>query len=643
MSMRGPRNPFTLRSSELIESDDTFLRLFGPGVLDLLQREEIWNRVQPVQSAPGGGKTSLFRLFTPACLVTLYDSRATADEYKELYRRLKEMQAITDDGPSVFGVLISGVSKDADLESLHLDRARKNRLFFSLLNSRITIAALRSAIELKKLVYPDDLPRIYIQRPRVLDFPSSIPVPCKGDVLLKWASDSERQVCSYIDSFAPSITDSFSGYDTLYSLYLLQSGCISFDGQPIASRTLLMIDNIQRLTRIQRGNLFDALVNLRVPLGVWLAERLEALTPKELFGAKIGREYGEPIKLEEFWRRESNKYEQMIANVADRRAKLNPDIQMGPFETCLQNSLDGVDWKERYIKAIEVMFKRIREKTHGTKRYDKWIQKCATAEGTPREKAVNWRVLEIKIERDKKKAQRQLVDSPLPEEDLELKLEAATRESAELFLAHEFHFPYHFGFQHLVKLSTSNIEQFLIFASDLFEEVISAKLLKQSTSLSPSRQEDILAKTAKQLWDAIPFSAPNGREIVRLLEGIRVLCLVETEKPNAPYAPGVTGIAVSMKDRERLIDPHLLETNPEIAKLSGVLSACIFNNYLLMQTDMRQGPKGGNTWMVLYLNRWLCLHFGLPLQYGGWRPLKLDELIKYVNPARKDKGGIFKP
>ena len=40
--------------------------------------------------------------------------------------------------------------------------------------------------------------------------------------------------------------------------------------------------------------------------------------------------------------------------------------------------------------------------------------------------------------------------------------------------------------------------------------------------------------------------------------------------------------------------------------------------------------------MILYLNRWLCLHFGLPLQYGGWRPLKLDELVKYVNQnARK--------
>lgn len=643
MSIRGPRNPFTLRSSELIESDATFLRLFEPGVLDLLQREEIWNRVQAFQSAPGGGKTTLFRLFTPRCLQMLYESRATTDEFKDLYRRLIEIQAISEEGPNILGVLISGVSRDADLENLHLDDTRKNRLFFSLLNSRITIAALRSTLELRKLTYPEDLSRVHIQRPRVPDFPTNIPVPCTGDVLLRWASDSERQICSYIDSFAPSITDSFSGFDTLYCLYLL-NGCISVDDQVIAPRTLLMIDNIERLTKNQRSNLFNSLINLRVPIGTWLAERLEALTPSELFGAKMGREYGEPIKLEDFWRREGTRYEQMVANIADRRAKLNPDIQIGPFQACLQNSLDGIEWKQKYVKVTEVIIKRLKERTRNTKRYIEWMQKCESAEGTPREKAINWRVLEIKIERDKKKAQRQLIDSPLPQEELDLKAEAALREAAELFLAHEFKFPYHFGFERLVKLSTSNIEQFLIFASAIFEEVISAKLLKQSISLSPNRQEDILIKVSKQLWDSIPFSTPNGREIARLLEGIRVMSMVETEKPTAPYAPGVTGFAISTQDQDRLLDPNYLSIHPELAKIAKILSECISNNYLLMHKGVRQGPKGSDTKTVLYLNRWLCLHFGLPLQYGGWQKLKLDELINYIGQDRqkREKGGLLK-
>jgi len=642
MSTRGPRNPFTLRASESIESEATFLRLFEPGVLAILEKEEIWNRVQAFQSAPGGGKTTLFRLFTPRCLSMLYESRAGADEFKDLYRKLSEIQAISEDGPTILGVLISGLSKDANLENLRLDEARKNRLFFSLLNSRIIIAALRSAMELRKLSYPEDLSRVYIQRPHIADFPSSIPVPCTGDVLLQWASDSERNISNSIDSFAPSITDSFIGFDTLYCIHLLNS-CITVDGQVIAPRTLLMIDNIERLTKNQRSNLFNSLINLRVPIGIWMAERLEALSTPELFGAKMGREYSQPIKLEDYWRQEGNRYEQMVANIADRRAKLNPDIQIGPFQACLQSSLDGIEWKQRYTKAIEVISKRLREKTKGTKRYSEWVKKCESFDGTPREKAINWRVLEIKIERNNRRAQRQLIDAPLPEEDFDPKTEAGLKDAAELFLSHEFKFPYAFGFERLVKISTSNVEQFLIFASAVFEEVISAKLLKQSVSLSPNRQEDILLKVSKQTWNTIAFSTPHGREIIRLLERIRVMCIVDTEKPTAPYAPGVTGFAISTKDQDKLVDPNYLALHPELVRVSKVLSECIANNYLLMHKGVRQGTKVSDTKTVFYLNRWLCVYFGLPLQYGGWQKLKLSELVSYigVEPQKREKAGLF--
>ena len=157
-------------------------------------------------------------------------------------------------------------------------------------------------MEIKKLSYPDDLRRITVQKPRALDFPTNIPVPCTGNVIYEWAADLERSVSSCIDSFSSSVPDTFLGYDTIYCLHLLQSGCITFEGKPVASRSLLMLDNIDRLTRRQRRNLFDALFTLRVPVGIWLAERLKALTPRELFSAPLSREYGKTIVLEEFWK-----------------------------------------------------------------------------------------------------------------------------------------------------------------------------------------------------------------------------------------------------------------------------------------------------------------------------------------------------
>jgi hypothetical protein len=222
-------------------------------------------------------------------------------------------------------------------------------------------------------------------------------------VLYEWAADLERSVSSCIDSFSSSVPDTFLGYDTIYCLHLLQSGCITFEGKPVASRSLLMLDNIDRLTRRQRRNLFDALFTLRVPVGIWLAERLKALTPRELFSATLSREYGKPIVLEEFWKSEGKygKYEKTIANIADRRARLNAEVQT--FETCLESTLDSSEWQSSFSKAMELVAERVQEKAQGTKRYDNWIDSCLAFKGTAREKAINWRILEIKIERNKKK------------------------------------------------------------------------------------------------------------------------------------------------------------------------------------------------------------------------------------------------
>jgi hypothetical protein len=101
--MREPRNPFRLRASESIESDATFLRLFGPGMLDLLPVENLWDKPQVFRSAPGGGKTSLLRLFTPSVLLTLHSSRRL-DDVKELWSRMRELDLVDDSAPKLLGV-----------------------------------------------------------------------------------------------------------------------------------------------------------------------------------------------------------------------------------------------------------------------------------------------------------------------------------------------------------------------------------------------------------------------------------------------------------------------------------------------------------------------------------------------------------
>jgi hypothetical protein len=72
-----------MQTSEQIELDVDFLHLFSYEALDLLSKEDLWNRVHIFQSTPGGGKTSLLRLFTPGALLTLLAHRG-AEEFKEL-------------------------------------------------------------------------------------------------------------------------------------------------------------------------------------------------------------------------------------------------------------------------------------------------------------------------------------------------------------------------------------------------------------------------------------------------------------------------------------------------------------------------------------------------------------------------------
>lgn len=635
--MKVPRNPFRIRFSENIMSDSDFLRLFGPGALDLLPIDGLWDRVQIFRSAPGGGKTSIFRIFTPNSLRHLHASRVS-DDYKELYNRLKNIDAISESGPHVLGVYLSCARVYASLEDLSFETEKKNRLFKSLLNARIVLATLRGALSLKNLNYPDDLSKLDISNPPDMNISNIIPVPCSGTELYKWASSIEKNVFDAIDSFSDTYDNTLVGHDDLYSLFILQPKCITINEIPIARHTLVMLDDVHELTSIQRKELLKMSNLMRLPIGIWLAERLDALNEKELLlpGVTLGREYN-VIKLEEFWT-DYRRFEKIVINIADLRARSTPDFQISSFAGQLENSLDGVDLYDQYLETSRVISKRIYNEFSSKKKYVGWLNVQEKIQGTPREQAIAWRALEILIARDKRKKQQTFSDIfnlPIPEDELiKQKEDQSLKGAAELFLTYEFKFPYYFGISRISKIASSNIEQFLAFAGDLFEEIISAEKIKESSILSPNHQEKVLQKAVRQRWDEIPNRIPDGRDVLKLLESIKKLARWETIKPNAPYAPGVTGIAISMSDCERLIDSAIQEKHPEYARLAKILKAAISHNLLEVHPDKKQGKKG-TIWNVFYLNRMLCLYFGLPLQYGGYRGKKIDELCTWLDEEVK--------
>ena len=357
-------------------------------------------------------------------------------------------------------------------------------------------------------------------------------------------------------------------------------------------------------------------------------ERLEALAPEELLseGALPGREYLPKIILEDFWRGRDDQYEKLVSNIARRRAKIAPDVQIDDFDSSLQNTIDS----KVYENAFRALNKKIDETYSQTKKFDIWKAKTKSMMGTFRDKAIAIRGLEILINREMLASQKTLVDFPISEKVLQERTSSSVDAAADWFLSREFKIPYYFGFYRLARLSSSNIEQFLAMSADLFEELVSESLIRKVSTLSALRQEDMLKNIARLRWDEIPRTMANGRDIQKFLNSIQELCVAESLRPNAPYSPRVTGIAISMYERDQLIKAVEKKDNSRYAKMTRTIALCISNNLLEPSLDRKQGKKGGKTWMILYLNRILCLQFGLPLQYGGYRQKTLDQIWYYI-------------
>jgi hypothetical protein len=631
--MREPRNPFRLRASEHIESDTAFVRLFGPGMLDLLKSDGGLDRLRILRSAPGGGKTTLMRLFTPGPLLTLHSFRLQ-DDCKELYQRMIELEAVAESGPRALGIMVSCDRNYAALADVGFDSVRQLRTFFALLDARLMMAALRGALILKRLNYPADLARLEIANSENVECPSGIQLPCKGTLLHDWARKLEDSICDALDSFS-GVSDSIvSGSDGLLTLKLLSARTLLCDGMPVADRLLVILDDVHKLTRPQRHGLMEAAVNLRIITGLWLSERLEALSFSDLLsqGAIMGRDY-QVTFIENSWREKPKQFEKLVLNIAQRRVDHAVDIEAQSFSGALESSLEDTYWQPKHEQALAVVKHRVKRMDAQKGRYAAWIAEREQMQGTTRQVVVAWRMLEILIEREERKNQKSF-DFAFEAQELQAKDDSSLRTAAELFLADEFRIPFFFGSSVLARLASSNVEQFLWLAGDQFEEVASVNVInpKEIARLNPELQETILRKASQFLWSEIPRRLPRGRTARLLLESIAEFANWQTYRPNAPYDPGVNGVAISMKDREKLMDSSYVAQHSNHARLAEILAAALANNFLEVQLDY---SVKGDRWMILNLNRLLCVRYKLPLNYGKFREKTLDELCDWMERGFK--------
>jgi hypothetical protein len=634
--MRSYVNPFRSRTSEQVAHQglDRYLRTFGVDALDLLP-DELWERPLIIRSAPGAGKTSLLRAVSAETLHELQKRRAGQEE---LISRLQAMGALdAQSRPLVLGFRVPLVRDFRGIIDLEPDPAAAQRTFLRLLDARI-VSAFCDAIE--RLVDVDE--------GDVLDAVTIRPEPAGETSLARlgghqardlryWARHSEEDILDRLDAVLPR-DDHHDGHSALYSLRALSGATVVVGGEPTPLRPLLLLDDGQELSSTQRTLLLDALHDRELRLARWYTERYSAMEPEDLVGDGEPRRNNEPVWLEREAQRlgagtrrglRTRHYEKLLSDIAGRRANAllrEYDNETRDFVLILDvDEGNNAELTARAERAAATIHGRLTAQAIGTGRYDRWFADAQALD--PLESARRWRELEIIIRRDRDRAQLGLFELQLTDAERIAQSDSAIREAADLWLRREFGLPFYFGSQRLAKLSAENIEQYLNLSADMFDEMLAGITLRTGAEVTRLHQDAALTAASDQFWSEIPDRRIGGRAIQQLLRHVARMCRAETYRPKAPYAPGVTGTALSMDDRARLLDPRLRDRMPGAQPLFEALHGAIGHNLLRAHKDR---SVKNNRWMVLYLNRLTCVRYGLPLSYGGFRERPLEEMCRWM-------------
>lgn len=624
--MRSYQNPFRSRASEQHREIYSFLRYVGPGVLDLLP-ETVWDRPFIIRSASGGGKTTLLRLFTADALL---EAHARRDDFPELVQRLEAHGAMGPQGPLRFGLLLNLARDYRTIASSGAPDDVTNRLFLRLLDARIVTSALRGALTLRSLSYPGDSSAIEF-RPRYVDERVMAAIERlggqNGGELLAAARSAEGEIVDLLDSLLPVDWKSMSrGHAELYSLRLLGDCDVFINGEALAAEPVLLLDDGHDLTPPQRKTLLRALLNRDVTTARWYAERFEALSAEELLvDGTSGRDY-EVLELERAARRSTSSgrrhFDRLLRDVGNLRAGWHLDH----YTHAGREFFDYFEPPDRTItpEIVRSVQSAALEAAAGHPSYEAWVRDADA--GTLFARAVRLRSAMILIERYRNRPQQALFETSegVPFDSL---LPSNVKEAARLFLGREFDVPYYAGADAVVAVASQNIEQFLALCGDLFEHMLGSITLNASPSLDAERQQLIIRRASDRYWREVPERVPNAMDVMALLHRITAISLSESARSTAPYAPGVNGIAISMEDRARLLDPQTREQMPGGERLFTALGRAIARNVIIAEPNY--SVKNTHV-MVLYLNRLLCPKAFLPLHRGSFRERPVREVAEWL-------------
>ena len=633
------RNPFRIRTSEQSSTQEEFISLFGSEVLDLLPRDGLWDRMMILEAAPGAGKSTILRLFSPEVLMEVYRNR-TRTENLDLFSRLEDLGALSQSGPNILGTLVSCRGQYAAIDDLSLTMPEKIRWFFGLLDARVTLLTLKDLCVFAELEFPKELSRISI-------FPNASATDTARTIdnglrLFDEAARREDSLVSAIDSLTNRNIDEESLRTELRYLRTLSSCRFELENVRLPTVYLTMFDDVQDLTPWQQRALIKDLENRDVRTGRWIARRLDVLSIDELLqsGGKSGRDY-ERRRIEDWARTNRVGFNKLLKSIADRRIR-KADLAITRFESLLDAQMarpsEIRSAKQTAIDERQAVLNGLGNQSP----FAGWIER--TEEETDKSSkhmqvASSWRALEILTNRRRNRKGQSPINSPRSVEELLQQRNGAVTTAAELLVAIDHNLPFYYGLKRLSDLASANVEQFLRIGSALFDKHSMLRITGRRNNISSTEQDSIVRQLAKSTFAELPVYVSHGQDVQKLVHSIGTFAREVTTREAASYAPGILGVGLKKSQFDALLNQQTLEERPELGRLREVLKACIAHNVLEPRGPMK---VKGDLWMVFYLNRLLSPAFDLPVVSSQFQGVDLSELVfwlahGYRSPSHQER------
>ena len=468
----------------------------------------------------------------------------------------------------------------------------------AVLKSLVTICNI-SKNELYKIEYrcPDNISTERIEGKNAQD-------------LLEWARDIETQIIQILDEYDEQRR---VGHNSLFVFDQIKASYFYYEGKNVCDEFIFQLDEAHKLSEKQKSYLREEIIEKRRYATIWIAERLESLTTTEILEDNniVERDYGE-VRLDD----QSKNMPQTLKKIAEIRSNYSTSGIM-LTSALSDNNIDTLD--SVYVKIIDKYKARL-QKYPNLSTVESWISIIDNMR-TRQYTAIYYRALLMYLARKNSAGGIQMRLFPYDPEDMEDELKPLLVFAENIFECENKLVSY-YGEKMLYDIASNNIEQFLNFASSLYDLLLSKRLSSPNHyDLSTEEQDKIYKEECKKRFDEL-LRFKGGKRVIPFIEHLIEYCKKETYTDAHSYKV-VSGFAIQ-EERNR----ELWFSCAENKSLSEVLRLCLAYN-LLGKFETTQGAKG-QKWTVFYMNRWLCVYCGIPLDKGGWRKISTKKLNTWV-------------